>query len=222
MGTAISVTGEALVGFYGGTFDPVHRGHTHAALAVGQALGLEQVHLILAARPGHRNAPRGSVDHRWCMLQLACEEHTALIADDRELHRSGPSYTITTLEQARAEAPHQVPCWILGQDSFATLPIWHRWQDLLEYCNLIVIDRPGDTRPEPAEVARLCTEHEVCTLSARSVGQIKRLALPMLEISASDVRRRLAAGEPCEHLLAPPVYTYINHHGLYTTTEDPV
>ncbi len=211
-----------LVGLYGGTFDPVHLGHTHAALSVARALGLSEVRMVLAARPGHRGQPASSVADRWAMLELSCAEHDELVPDDIELKREGESYTVATLEAVRAADPLAVPCWIMGQDAFATLPIWHRWQELLEHGNLVVVDRPGDRREEPAEVVALARRHECETLRADSVGQIVRLEMPMLEVSASDIRRRVAAGAPVAHLLAGPVNTYIREHGLYRIEEDPI
>jgi nicotinate-nucleotide adenylyltransferase len=203
-----------LVGLYGGTFDPVHRGHTHAALSVADLLALPVVRMVLAARPGHRGQPTAEVDHRWRMLELACAESERLVADACELNRQGKSYTIDTVSEARAQG--DVPCWILGQDAFATLPIWHRWQELMNQCNLIVTDRPGDRRQEPGQVVDLCRRHEVGRLDVSCVGQIIRVDLPMQPISATQVRNRIRYGLDVQHLLAPAVCTYIRAHGLYT------
>ncbi len=219
--TADSAAAEVF-GLYGGTFDPVHVGHIHAACSVREALGLTEVRLVLAARPGHRGQPDSAIEHRWNMLQLACAEVEGLVADDSEVRRSGASYTVATVESLRQLHPASTVCWILGQDAFATLPIWHRWQELLNFCNLIVIDRPGDRRDEPTQVRQLCAQHERDSLDPSRAGQIVRLDLPMQEVSASEIRRLIAAGEPVEHLLAAPIYTYITTHGLYTSTEDPV
>ena len=211
-----------LIGLYGGTFDPVHVGHLHAALTVKRALDLSEVRMVLAARPGHRGAPAGHADHRWRMLCLACAEQPGLVADDVELRRPGHSYTIDTLSAIRRQEPDAVPCWILGQDAFATLPIWHRWQELLNACNLIVIERPGDVRAEPSPVRQLCADHEVNEFNPSQIGQIYRLGEPMLEVSATQIRQKIAAGEPVENLLAPPVYTYIKQHRLYQNTENAI
>ena len=211
-----------LVGLYGGTFDPVHLGHTHAALAVARALDLSEVRMVLAARPGHRGEPASSIADRWAMLELGCAAHARLVPDDIELRREGESYTVATLEAVRAADPAAAPCWIMGQDAFATLPIWHRWRELLDHGNLVVVDRPGDWREEPPEVAALVSRHERETLRPDSVGQIVRLEMPMLEVSASDIRRRVAAGQSVAHLLAGPVNTYIREHGLYRSEEDPI
>jgi len=211
-----------LLGLYGGTFDPVHLGHTHAALSVKSALGLSEVRMVLAARPGHRDAPDSNVEHRWRMLLLACGQYPGLVADDCEIRRQGKSYTIDTVADVRTRDADDIPCWILGQDSFATLPIWHRWRSLLDYCNLIVVERPGDARDEPASVRQLCAAHEVEAFDGARLGQIYRVRLPMKEISATDIRARLATGQAVEHLLAAPVYTYIRQHRLYVSTENTI
>ena len=83
------------IGLYGGTFDPVHLGHIHAALAVKHDLQLDHVRMVLSARPGHRDQPNTANTHRWKMLKLACDEHSALVADDTELERPGCSYAVS-------------------------------------------------------------------------------------------------------------------------------
>lgn len=223
MATAKSATANPrLIGLYGGTFDPVHVGHLHAASTVKRALDLTEVRLVLAARPGHRGAPAGEAAHRWQMLCLACAEQSGLVADDMELKRPGHSYTIDTVTAIRRQESDAVPCWILGQDAFATLPIWHRWQELLDVCNLVVIERPGDVRAEPPAVRQLCADHEVREFEPARIGQIYRLRAAMLEVSATQIRRKIAAGESVEDLLAPPVYTYIRQHSLYQNTENAI
>ncbi|XOV83391.1 MAG: nicotinate-nucleotide adenylyltransferase [bacterium] len=208
-----------LVGLYGGTFDPVHLGHLHAARAAREELDLARVHLILSARPGHRAAPAGDTEHRWQMLKLACAASPGLVADDSEIRRSGFSYTIDTLMDWVENHPRALPCWIMGQDAFATLPIWHRWSELTQWCNIIVLGRPGDERPEPDEVRQLCQQCEVKVMDRSRIGQIYRVHRAMLEVSATDVRERVKNGEQVKHLLADPVYTYIKQHHLYEYSE---
>ncbi|MEM9622231.1 MAG: nicotinate-nucleotide adenylyltransferase [Pseudomonadota bacterium] len=208
-----------MIGFLGGTFDPVHLGHTHAATSVREALGLDEVRMVLAARPGHRQPPQAAVTHRWQMLQLACAEHAGLVADDSELERQGHSYTVDTLRAFHQQYPNTYPVWILGQDAFATLAEWYQWQDLMQLCNLVVVERPGDERAEPAAVEQLERAHRAKTLRAGTLGQIVRLPLSMQEVSATQIRHKIAHGAPFEHLLAGPVCTYIKTHDLYATLE---
>jgi nicotinate-nucleotide adenylyltransferase len=208
-----------LVGLYGGTFNPIHRGHTHAALAVCQALGLNEVRMVLSARPGHRNQPAVSELHRWRMLELACGEHHELVPDDGEIRRPGESFTVRTLEDLHDDQPGVVACWILGQDSFATLPSWFEWRRIMTLANLVVLERPGQTAIEPPELMELCQAHEVDRLAHEHPGQIVRLSLPMLEISSTQIRADIKAGKPVDMLLAEPVWAYIRQHDLYQPSE---
>ena len=206
----------ALVGLYGGTFNPIHVGHIHAALSVQKAFNLDEIRMVLSARPGHRREPDVSAEHRWRMLQLACEAHDGLLPDDTELLREGKSFTVRTLEELHASTPGVIACWILGQDSFATLAAWHRWEELMDLCNLLVLDRPGLVLPEPAEVVELCATRETASLDPTRQGQIVRLPLSMKEVSSTQVRRRINAGIVVTDLLEEPVSTYIKAHNLYT------
>ena len=135
-----------LIGLYGGTFDPVHIGHVHAAESVRNFLGLDTVRLVLNSQPAHKSLTYAMTAHRWAMLEAVCANNDGLIADDIEVRRGGHSYTVDTLSMIRSEFPRAVLCWIVGEDSFATLTSWRQWEKLLEYCNLVVIPRPGQRR----------------------------------------------------------------------------
>ena len=205
-----------LVGFYGGTFDPVHRGHCHVANQVAQALQLDKIRLVLSARPGHRVQPHASIEHRWEMLKLACQHNELLVADDCEVKRHGMSFTIDTVEEFVKRNPDSLPCWILGQDSFATLPTWHRYEELLNYCNLVVVDRPQGYVDEPEVVKQLCYNHEQSQLDSNKVGQIVRLSLTMLPISATEIRQqRVQQCTSWQDKVPKGVASYIQQHQLY-------
>lgn len=201
------------IGLYGGTFDPVHRGHVHAARTVQDRLGLSEIHMVLSARPGHRGSPGSSVDHRWQMLRLACQAYPGLLPDDSEVCREGKSYTYDTVRDFCAKG--YTPCWIVGQDSYATLSDWYRWREILQYCNLVVLERPGDERRVPEDVLALEEECAVTDFAPDQLGQIWHMSEPMLEVSATEVRSRVAAGEDASDLLEDAVWTYIRQHNLY-------
>jgi nicotinate-nucleotide adenylyltransferase len=213
-----------MIGIFGGTFDPVHNGHTHAALSVAAELGLHSIHMLLSARPGHRAPSHTSNEHRWKMLQLACADHDNLMADDRELQRPGTSYTFDTLaamaaEKSSANEDKSHPVWILGQDSYATITSWYRWHEITNLCNLVVLDRPGQLTSEAHNLVDFFAQRQCKKIDHSKAGQMLRLALPMQEVSATFVRQQLSLGQSVSDLLAPAVSQYIEQHQLYITTE---
>jgi nicotinate-nucleotide adenylyltransferase len=210
-----------LICLYGGTFDPVHNGHLHAALAVCDALDQPAISLVLSARPSHRGRQGATVAQRWDMLRLACEQDDRLQPDDRELHRSGPSYTVKTLEAARAEHPDTAINWVIGSDAYRLLASWYQWQRVIELANLIVLNRPGHPLALDETMSAFTRERQVTQLGDELAGSVWLLNRPMLEISAASIRALLVQGKSADHLLPGPVATYIRQHSLYGVISDP-
>lgn len=214
-----------MICLFGGTFDPVHVGHIHGAVQVCDALDLESIHLVLSARPGHRQEPGASAEHRWRMLVLACGADPRLQPDDRELRRAAaglrPSYTVETLEEVRREAPAAVLLWVLGSDAFQELPTWHRWREVLQLAHLVVLQRPGAPLLLDETMQAVVAAHRLHGPPADPAGGILFLDAPMQNVSASEVRANLAADGRADHLLPAAVYTYIKSHGLYGVPSDP-
>ncbi len=217
--------------FYGGTFDPVHNGHLAIARAARDALGTS-VWLMPAADPPHRDAPGASADQRAAMLDLAVEGQTGLRVDRRELERAtragdAPSYTIDTLRELRAKFGEQAPlAFLIGADSLHGFATWKEPEALLAGAHWVVAERPGSALDEylPSAAARLVGGR--WTLDARSLydspgGKLLRLRQPLHGESATQIRRRIAAGETWHHLLPLPVAHYIVEHGLYGATAGP-
>ena len=204
-----------MICLFGGTFDPVHLGHLHAARAVCRALDLERIHLVLSARPSHKAGTSAGLEDRWAMLELACEGDARLVPDDREMQRRRPSYTVETLEAVRREHPRACIAWVLGSDAYAELPTWHRWRELLELANLVVLTRPGPFPDLDPVMNRFTREHRVASLDGLLSGGVLLLEALMEEISAADIRTRIAAGREVDHLLPAGVANYIRAHGLY-------
>ena len=204
---------------YGGTFDPVHAGHLSVARAARDAFGAT-VHLIPAADPPHRATPGASAAERAEMLGLALAGEPGLALDPRELGRDGPSWTAATLDGLRAELGPTAPvAWIVGADAFRGLPSWHRWPELFGLAHFIVVTRPGHALaglPDAlaqAVAGRWATS--AAELSASPAGRVYRLAMPPHPATATELRRRLAAGEATGDWLAPAVGDYIARNGLY-------
>jgi nicotinate-nucleotide adenylyltransferase len=222
-----------LICLFGGTFDPVHRGHLHAAGVVADALRVPQVRMLLSARPGHRAPPGASVEQRWEMLALACREDPRLAPDDTEVRRAAgpgrPSYTVETLEQLRSANREAVFCWVVGSDAYLDIERWHRWRDLFQLTNLLVLRRPGAPFNPSGELATVTAERRLTAPPTASAGGVLVLEAPMLDISATAVRRLLAgvgqsdgdsAAAAVTELLPPTVYTYIKNHRLYGVLGD--
>jgi nicotinate-nucleotide adenylyltransferase len=211
----------AAVGVFGGTFDPIHAAHLRMARAFRDELNLAEVRLIPAGNPYHRNAqPAASAEHRLKMVQLAIAAEPGLIADDREIRRERPAYTVETLESLRTELGPEVPLWcLIGADAFLGLARWYRWRDLFALANLAVALRPGSALGQlPPLLADEWKSRQVSDFPNRTPsGTIRALTLPPVELSATELRTKLAAGEPVDSLLDPEVANYIRSHGLYRT-----
>ena len=216
------MTGEIRrkVGLFGGTFDPVHLGHLRLALEAAESLALEQVRLLPCHQPPHRNSPQVESRQRADMLHLAMGASSLLRVDERELERQGPSYTLETLQQLRAELGPEVSLvWILGSDAFARLDTWHRWRELLDWAHLLVVRRPGYTLPERGDLRDWWQAHQAESndaLEQAPGGSILVQELRLLPISATEIRTLVQSGRSPAYLVPERVGLYMQKHRLYT------
>ena len=212
------------VGILGGTFDPIHYGHLRLAEEMLELANLRQIRFIPTGIPPHRNAPQVSAQHRSAMVRLAITDQPAFVLDEREVERTAPCYTVDTLRELRAELGAAQPlCLLMGGDAFLQLHTWHEWEQLFGLAHIVVGYRPGFTLEERIHSAtaelqrhyqqRLCAAN---ALSQQPCGGITELAIPKLEISATDIRRRVAEGRTIRYLLPSAVANYIHQHQLYT------
>lgn len=188
---------------FGGTFDPVHLGHLSVAWEASELLDAE-VRLMPASVPPHRQAPIADAQQRVAMLRAALQKQPRLTLDTRELERSGPSYTIDTLAELRAEQGDRPLVLLLGADAFAGLPSWHRWRELFDVAHIGVLSRPGvDAVLPQALLAEIATRRVVdaAALHAWPCGKVIDLAVTPLEISATRIRELLAEGRDPRYLL---------------------
>ncbi len=194
------------IGLLGGTFDPVHCGHLAVARQVKDAGALDGVWLIPAARSPFRGAPHASAAHRVAMCRLAVQGRPWLEVRDLELSRPAPSYTIDTLRALAKAHPDADFVFIVGMDALEAMAAWRDTAAILAICELVAVARPGFAAALPADLAR---EHP------ESATRIRILRDGASDIAASDVRRRVAAGDSLESLVPDAVATYIRRHGLY-------
>jgi nicotinate-nucleotide adenylyltransferase len=188
---------------FGGTFDPVHLGHLSVAWEASELLDAE-VRLMPASVPPHRPPPSATAQQRVAMLHAALQGQSRLTLDTRELERSGPSYTIDTLIELRAEQDGRPLVLLIGADAFAGLPSWHRWRELFEVAHIGVLSRPGVEAVLPDELLQMTAGRHVddaAALRGVPAGKLIELAVTPLEISATRIRELLAAGRDPRYLL---------------------
>lgn len=188
---------------FGGTFDPVHIGHLSVAWEAAELLDAD-VHLMPAAVPPHRPPPTASPAQRMAMLRAALRGQSRLTLDGRELERVGPSYTIDTLTQLRAEQGDRPLILLLGADAFAGLPGWHRWQEIFDLAHIGVLSRPGIDAALPGALAQAIEGRRANAsdeLHHWVAGKVIELTVTPLEISATHIRELLATGRDPRYLL---------------------
>lgn len=213
------------LGLLGGTFDPIHYGHLDAAHAAYDALALNEVLLIPAHDPPHRHGdPRGSAFHRFALVALAIDGQPWMRASDRELRRSGPSYTIDTLRALHAEGWHASQLFfILGADAFAEIASWRSYPDVLDAANFGVIARPGTAmRAAIARVPGVEARIQQAGTSAPASGQTSIYAVEARtrDVSSTQIRARLTARQGIDDLVPPAVARHILAHHMYGAVDD--
>lgn len=203
------------IGVLGGTFDPIHHGHLRIALDALETLRLQQVRFIPLAQAVHREQPVAPADLRLQMLQAALDGRQDLIADDRELRRKGPSYTIDTLRSLSEDFPGAALCLLLGDDAFKGFATWRDPLGILGLANIAVLTRPNQTSPSDPALAELLAEHSVKELAADRSGQIVFCSVTQLDIASSDIRQRIASGRSADFLAPRAVLDLIARYDLY-------
>jgi nicotinate-nucleotide adenylyltransferase len=206
------------VGIFGGTFDPVHIGHLRSALEVTELMGLDELRLLPNARPPHRDTPQVDAQARLAMVQSAVSGVDCLSVDARELGRDKPSYTIDSLESIRAELGGDDQLFlVLGWDAFCGLPGWHRWEELLQHCHILVLQRPDADVEPPDELRNLLAARSQSDPTAMSgpAGHISFVWQTPLAVSATQIRQLLASGKSVRFLVPDAVLAYIEAHDLY-------
>jgi nicotinate-nucleotide adenylyltransferase len=188
------------VGLLGGTFDPVHTAHVALAHAALTGLQLDEVRWVPAGRPWQKGQITDAV-HREAMVQLAIAGEPRFTIDRLEIERQGASYTLDTVRALQEREPGTSWFLIIGQDQYAGLHTWGNWPDLLSRVTLAVANRPGVAAAVHPDV--LAHPHSAVPLA-------------MLDISSTDIRMRVAAGQDISELVPPAVARYIEQHQLYT------
>jgi nicotinate-nucleotide adenylyltransferase len=194
------------IGLFGGSFDPVHNAHLALAGEALQALQLDEVRWLPAGQPWQKAREMTPAAHREAMVRLVTAAEPRYVLDRTEIERPGASYTLDTVRSVQAQHPGSDCFLLIGADQYANLHTWHGWQELLGRVVLAVANRPGGMPPVHPDVLR---------------HPHRRVPLPMLDISSTDIRQRVARGAPIDQLVPPEVARYIARHGLYIHNAPP-
>ncbi len=200
------------LGIFGGSFDPVHFGHLRLAVCCRDQCALDRVWFLPAAVPPHKlEGPRTGDGERVDMLELALAEYEGFEVCRLELERGGVSYTVDTLTEIAAAEPEAELFLLLGADSLIDLPHWYRTEDICRLATPLVVGRPDTPPPDYERLADV--------LSSERIEAIRRhrVEMPPVAASSTEIRRRIAAGEPIDDLTPAAVARYICGNGLYCT-----
>jgi nicotinate-nucleotide adenylyltransferase len=217
-------SGCPLIGIFGGTFDPIHYGHLRAAEEIGEIADLPEIRFIPAGMPRLRARPVAPLRHRVAMVHLAIQDNPRFKLDEREVQREGISRTVESLREMKQELKGVGLCFITGADAFSKLVEWHSWRELFQLCNFIIAARPGRAsrmhRDElPGELKEECARRWVGSadsLRQTPSGLIFTAPTTLLDISATSIRSRVAAGKSLRYLVPDPVLNYIAANKLYS------
>ena len=191
----------ARIGVFGGTFDPPHIGHLSVAVEVRHAVELDRVLMVVANDPWQKRGARilTPAADRFEMVRAAVEGLEGVEADDREIRRGGPSYTVDTLEEILTEVPEADLFVVMGGDAAAGVTTWERADELAGLASVVVVHRPGFGVPEGPPGFRW-----------------NEVQVPALDVSSSDIRARVASGKPIDVLVPAPAATWIDRHRIYS------
>ena len=206
------------IGFLGGSFDPIHFGHLRPALEIKDALDLKTLFLMPNHIAPHKRSAHCSASQRLEMVKIAIQDQSEMSVDDRELQRHTASYTIDSLIELKKEYPNTPICFIMGMDSLISFDQWHRYQEILEYCHLVISHRPGwkcEFNETVQKILDTCKTLSVLDLHSLQSGKIFFQKTTQLEISSTEIRHLTSLDSNISYLLPDAVRAYIKNNELY-------
>ncbi len=211
------------IGIFGGAFAPFHNGHLRVAIEARERLDLSQVRLIPTAHAAHRPDSRISPQRRLEWLRSAVRREKNLIPDDREILRTGVSYTVDTLEELRIAFPRAALVLLMGSDAFEHFHTWHRWLRILELAHVAVITRLGsEPRPSAETEGHLAGRRvaDAGALYAQPGGRWLPLEIPLLDISSTRIRRLLMQQRSVRGLVPDAILNAMTAADIAALTQD--
>jgi nicotinate-nucleotide adenylyltransferase len=211
-----------MLAIFGGTFDPIHLGHINMAQHCVKTFNLSTLYFMPCAIPAHKAAPGISTSHRIAMLNAAIAPYPYFALDCRELKRTGPSYSLLSLQELRAQHANTPILFLIGMDSFNNLDKWYEWQTITSLCHLVVFQRPEQPCSVNGELKSYMDNALVTTPSALCVnpgGKLYFLSGTLHQGASSKIRQELKNSNNVSELLPETVSHYITQHKLYQSDD---
>lgn len=216
---------STVIAVLGGTFNPPHLGHIQPALQAIKTLGIPRLGVMPCKLPPHKDTQGISEQHRVRMVNALCEGHDQLYPELIELSLPAPSYTVKTLRALKQAQPGRTICFLLGEDSLYNLPTWYEWQQLTDYCHLVVMRRTTGELGCSEQVQNFVAQHQTTDsqrLLEQDHGGLYMADTALRDISSTELRALIATSqanpehnEALSQWLDPAVINYIKQHRLY-------
>jgi nicotinate-nucleotide adenylyltransferase len=209
---------KPLLGIFGGTFDPIHKGHFLVAERLLEKLNFSEIKFIPCKLPVHKNGTHASTEQRVAMLDLALAQHKKLTVDTREIERTTPSYMVETLKSLREDYPDAPLALIMGTDSFSSLHTWRQWQKLTDYAHLIIVKRPGVELYWPIELVKDLKSKVISDISELYNSLNNKLYFfktETMDVSSTELRQKFTLKADLSSYIPEEVLKYIVNHRVY-------
>ena len=220
METGIYVSdAKARIGLLGGSFDPIHFGHIKPSLQLAETFHLQSISLIPCKISPFKDNTFASAQHRWNMISMIAGRSELFDADPRELERNTPSYTYETLREIASEVSGETTLfWIMGEDALLEFPQWHQAEKIMQLCHILVMRRPGYDASENVETNTWLKSY-ICDneskLEEKQCGYIYMTDVELFDVSSTQIRETVKAGEQPRFMLPGGVWNYIKRNNLY-------
>ena len=206
-----------IIGIFGGTFDPVHNGHTKTISYLLKLIPFKKIIVIPNAKPPQGKEAIGSVEDRLAMTLLAFKKHRRVVVDDRESLRPGPSYAIDTVKEILKEEKVSRLSMIVGSDVFAEIDTWHHWEELFRLVHFVVMKRPDFPIPKKKKSFQLINKGNSIEELAKAdgTGKVIEVKVEPINVSSTRIRKNLATARSIESLVSSEVRDYLLINKIY-------
>lgn len=207
------------IAIYGGAFDPVHEGHLRCAESLQKTFAFDNFVFVPCKIPLLKNPTSATAQQRVKMLELVLSGKPDFSIDQREINRDSPSYMIETLKSFHHDFPDAALILIMGADAFQKLPLWHQWQDILNFCHILIMDRAEiDTHLLSEDLIQLLEKHQAASIESffqKKTGCILSVNAGHYSISSTEIRKRIKEGRSLAGRLPAKLEDYIRQNKLY-------